>query len=74
MSAVTTIEITEHGVFLPRRLLQSFGEIEIVQGKDYILIKPKNMTAHFTGFVKPHVAVRELHEAYELELLEGPTA
>lgn len=65
------VEITEKGLFLPRRLLQGFGEIEVVQGKDYILIKPKNMTAQFKGFVHSRVSVQELHQDYETSLLEG---
>jgi len=68
---MVTVEITERGLFLPRQLFQDLGEIEIVQGKDYILIKPKNMTAQFKGFVQPHVSVQELHEGYEVSLLEG---
>lgn len=71
MSTFPTIQVTEKGLFLPRQLFQDLGEIEVVQRDDYILIKPKNMTARFKGFVHPHTSVEELHEDYELSLLEG---
>ena len=73
MSALSVIQVTEKGLFLPRQLLQDLGEIEVVQRDDYILIKPKNMTARFKSFVLPHTSVEELHEDYELSLLEGAT-
>jgi hypothetical protein len=71
MPVVSAIQVTEKGIFLPRQLFQDLGEIEIIQRDDYILIKPKNMTARFKGFVRPHTSVKELHEDYELSLLEG---
>ena len=71
MATLPTIQITEQGLFLPRQLFQDLGEIEVVQRDDYILIKPKNMTARFKGFVHPPIPVEKLHEDYESSLLEG---
>jgi len=71
MATLSAIQVTEKGLFLPRRLFQDLGEIEVVRRDDYILIKPKNMAARFKGFVHPHTFVEELHEDYELSLLEG---
>ncbi len=68
------IQITEEGLFLPRQLFSDMGEIEIVQSEACVLIKPKNMTAHFKGFVRPRVSVQELHQNYEEALLEGSAA
>jgi len=63
--------MTEQGLFLPRQLFQDLGEIEVVQQDDYILIKPKNMTARFKGFVRSRIPVEQLQQDYELSLLEG---
>jgi hypothetical protein len=71
MSSPPAIQMTEKGLLLPRQLFESLGEIEVVQRDDYILIKPKNMTTRFKGFVRSHVPVEELHQDYELSLLEG---
>jgi hypothetical protein len=60
-----TVQVTEQGLLLPRQLFSYLGEIEVVQGEDYVLIKPKNMTTRFKGFVHPRVSVQELHEDYE---------
>ena len=65
------VQITEAGLFLPRESFQYLGDIEVVHGKHYIIIKPKNLTRFFSGFIKPHVKVSELHEDYELSLLAG---
>jgi hypothetical protein len=43
------IQVTEQGVFIPHKVYQSFGEIEIVFDKNYILIKPKNVTPNAIG-------------------------
>lgn len=69
-----TIQITEQGLWVPRQFFQDLGEIEIVQGKDYILIKPRHMTIHFKGFVHSRLTIAELHQDYELTLLEGAPA
>jgi hypothetical protein len=42
-----------------------------VQRDNYILIKPKNLTLRFKGYVHPRVSVESLHEDYESSLLEG---
>ena len=65
------VQVTEQGVFIPRQVYQSFGEIEIVFDKNYILIKPKNVTRQFSGFIRPRLKVEEIHEDYELSLLAG---
>ena len=65
------VQVTEQGVFIPRQVYQSFGEIEIVFDKNYILIKPKNVTLQFSGFIRPRLKVEEIHEDYELSLLAG---
>ena len=66
-----TVRITEQGLFLPPQLFQNLGEIEIVQRDDYVLIKPKDMTARFKGFVQSRLTVEDLLEDYELSLFEG---
>lgn len=68
------IQITEQGLFLPQQLVSKLGEIEVILSEDYILIKPKNMTARFKGFVHPRVSAQELHQDYELSLLQGDAA
>jgi hypothetical protein len=60
--------MTEQGLFLPRQLFQNLGEIEVLQQDHYILIKPKNMTVRFKGFVRPRIPVEQLHQDYELSL------
>ncbi|GAB4550507.1 MAG: hypothetical protein Kow0063_45030 [Anaerolineae bacterium] len=67
------IQITEQGVFIPRQVYQDFGEIEIIFEENYILIKPKNMTWQFSGFIRPRLKVEEIHEEYEHSLLTGDT-
>ncbi len=62
--------MTEQGLFLPRQLFQDLGEIQVLQQDNYILIKPKNMTVRFKGFVRPHIPVEQLHQDYELSLME----
>jgi hypothetical protein len=71
MSTLPTIQMTEQGLLLPRQLFEGLGEIEVVQRDDYILIKPKNMTTRFKGFVRSRIPVEQLHEDYESSLLEG---
>jgi hypothetical protein len=71
MGDTPTIRTTEQGILLPRQLLDSLGEVEVVQRENYILIKPKNMTLRFKGFVHPQVSVESLHEDYESSLLRG---
>ncbi len=71
MTTLTTVQVTELGVFVPRQLFRNLGEVEVVQHRDYVLIKPKDMTARFKGFVQPQVTVEALHEDYEESLLEG---
>ena len=68
--ATSTIQETRQGLFLPRQLFKDLGEIEVVQKDNYILIKPKNMTARFKGFVRSRIPVQELHQDHELSLLE----
>ncbi|HEX9922539.1 MAG TPA: hypothetical protein VGD99_07740 [Anaerolineae bacterium] len=65
------IQLTEQGVFILRQLYQNFGEIEIVFKENYILIKPKNVTLQFSGFIRPRLKVEEIHEDQELSLLAG---
>lgn len=65
-----TIQFTDQGLFLPRKLLAELGEIKIVQGDDYVLIKSKTMTAQFKEGERTPVSVHEPHETYELSLLE----
>jgi hypothetical protein len=65
------VQVTEKGLFIPRDTYQNFGEIEIVLDKNYILIKPKNVTLQFSGFIRPKLTVEEIHEEYELSLLAG---
>lgn len=65
-----TIQITEQGLVLPRKFFADLGEIEIVQGENYVLIKPRDMTVHFKGEVPLPVSVREPYQDYELSLLE----
>jgi hypothetical protein len=71
MSAMPTVQTTEQGILLPRQLLDTLGEVEVVQRDNYILIKQKNMTLRFKGFVHPHVSVESLHQDYESSLLRG---
>ena len=71
MAALPTIQLTKQGLFLPRQLFQNLGEIEVVQRDDYILIKPKNITARFKGFVRSRISAEKLHQDYESSLLEG---
>jgi hypothetical protein len=71
MDARPTIQTTEQGILLPRQLLDALGEVEIVQRDNYILIKPKNMTLQFKGYIHPRVSVESLHEDYESSLLQG---
>jgi len=71
MGTMPTVQTTEQGILLPRQLLDPLGEVEVVQRENYILIKPKNMTLRFKGFVHPHVSVESLHEDYEASLLRG---
>ncbi len=65
------VQVTEKGLFIPHDTYQSFGEIEVVLDKNYILIKPKNVTLQFSGFIRPKLDVKEIHEEYELSLLAG---
>jgi hypothetical protein len=65
-----TIQLTEQGLFLPRKLFADWGEIEVVQGEDYILIKPKNIPAHLKEMEESPVSVHESHQDYELSQLE----
>ncbi len=71
MTTLTKVQMTEQGLFLPRQLFQDLGEIEVLQQDNYILIKPKNMTARFKGFVRPRIPVEQLYQDYELSLMEG---
>jgi hypothetical protein len=71
MTTPATIQITEQGLFLPRQLFQELGEIEVVQRDNYILIKPKDMTTRFKGFVRPRIPVEQLHQDYESSLMGG---
>jgi hypothetical protein len=71
MATLTTIQTTEQGILLPRQLLDTLGEVEVVQRDSYILIKPKNMTLRFKGYIRAHVSVESLHEDYESSLLAG---
>jgi|GEM_PF-2394603 len=71
MTTLPAVQMTEQGLFLPRQLFRNLGEIEVVHHENYVLIKPKNMTARFKGFVRPRVVVEALHEEYEQSLLEG---
>lgn len=71
MTTLPAVQMTEQGLFLPRQLFQNLGEIEVVHHENYVLIKPKNMTARFKGFVRPRVAAEALHDDYEQSLLEG---
>jgi hypothetical protein len=71
MDAMPTVQTTEQGILLPRQLLETMGEVEVVQRDNYILIKPRNMTLRFKGFVHPRVSVESLHEDYESSLLRG---
>ena len=59
------VQITDKGLFVPREVYQDLGEIEVVRGESYILIKPKNLTAHFSGFIRPRIDIAKLHEDYE---------
>ncbi len=63
------IQITEKGVFIPYNTYQGFGEIEVVLDKNYILIKPKNVTLQFSGFINPTINIKEIQEEYDLSLL-----
>jgi hypothetical protein len=65
------VQVTDEGLFIPRNTYQSFGEIDIVFGKDYILIKPKNVTFQFSGFIHSRLKVEEIEEDYEFSLLAG---
>jgi len=71
MGATPAVQTTEQGILLPRQLFDAMGEVEVVQRDNYILIKPKNMTLRFKGFIHPHVSVESLHEDYESSLLRG---
>ena len=71
MDTMPAVLTTEQGILLPRQLLDSMGEVEVVQRDNYILVKPKNLTLRFKGFVRPHVSVESLHDDYESSLLSG---
>ena len=45
MSVHFDIKVTDEGLFVPSEAYRDFGEIEVVRGENYILIKPKNVTA-----------------------------
>lgn len=66
-------KITDEGLILPVEMYRDLGEIEIVRRDNYILIKPKNLTAHFSGFVRSRISVNELLEDYDTSLLTGNT-
>lgn len=53
------VQITEKGVFIPHNAYQSFGKIEVIRDKNYILIKPKPVTLQFSGFVHPKLNIEE---------------
>ena len=68
MSDLLDAEITDEGLFLPAEMYCDLGELEIIRRENYILIKPKNLTAHFSGFIRSRIQVGKLHEDYEASL------
>jgi len=47
-------------------IFRRVGDTQDEQRALGVLSKPKNMTARFKGFVRPHTSGEELHEDYEL--------
>lgn len=70
MSDLLDVEITDEGLFLPAEMYRDLGELEIIRRGNYILIKPKNLTAHFSGFIRSRISVRDLHENPETDYVE----
>ena len=62
-------KITDEGLLLPAEMYRDLGEVEIIRTENYILIKPRNLTARFSGFIRSRISVGELHEDYETSLL-----
>jgi len=73
MATFQTIQMTKEGLFLPRQILQNLGQVQVVQQDEYILIKSKNTTARFKGFVRSRIPAEQLHQDYELSLMEKAT-
>lgn len=69
MASSLAVQQTEQGLLLPRQLFEDLGEIEIVRRENFILIKPKNVTKRFKGFVRSRFPVETLHKDYELALV-----
>jgi len=44
MSTVSAVKITEQGIFLPRAIYQDWGDVEIIEEKQRIIIRPKALT------------------------------
>jgi len=65
------IEVTEKGVFIPQDTYRDFGKIEVVRYENYILIKPKDVTRQFSGFVRPKLNIEDIHDDYESSLVTG---
>lgn len=68
MSDLLDARITDEGLFLPAEMYRDLGEVEIIRSENHILIKPKNLTAHFSGFIRSRVPIGQLHEDYHTSL------
>ncbi len=44
MTATVVVQMTPQGILIPRAAFQDWGEIEIVQEKQRIVIQPKALT------------------------------
>lgn len=44
MTTTLSLTVTEDGLRLPRQLFPRLGEVEVIERRDYILIKPKPQT------------------------------
>ncbi len=71
MATEIAVQMTEQGLFVPRELFGDFGEIEIEIGRGTLVIRAKDLTKRFSGFVKSKLTVQEALDDYENSFLDG---
>ena len=69
MSNLPGAKITNEGLLLPAEMYRDFGEVEVIRTENYVLTKPRNLTARFSGFIRSRIGIGELHEDYETSSL-----
>ncbi len=70
MTTTLEIQITSQGLLIPRNALQDWGEIEIVQTEQHIILRPKTVVLR----QERELAIQALREdglLYEYEPVEG---